>query len=66
MLINKKSIITFGLILCMLIPKYNLLSIPGYHQGIRFDDLFLMGGLIYILLQRKIYLHRFFSCLKIL
>ena len=57
MLINKKSIISFGLITCMLMPKINLIPIPGYHQGIRYDDLILLTGLIYILLQRKIFLN---------
>ncbi|SVE34822.1 uncharacterized protein METZ01_LOCUS487676, partial [marine metagenome] len=59
MLINKKSIISFGLITCMLMPKINLISVPGYTQGIRYDDLFLLAGLIYILLQRKIFFHAF-------
>ena len=59
MLINKKSIISFGLITCMLMPKINLIPVPGYHQGLRYDDLILLTGLIYILLQRKIFLHVF-------
>ena len=59
MLINKKSIISFGLITCMLMPKIDLIPVPGYHQGLRYDDLFLLTGLIYILLQRKISLHVF-------
>ena len=59
MLINKKSIISFGLITCMLMPKIDLIPVPGYHQGLRYDDLILLTGLIYILLQRKIFLHVF-------
>ncbi|SVB08692.1 uncharacterized protein METZ01_LOCUS161546, partial [marine metagenome] len=59
MLIKKKFIISFGLIACILMPKIDLISIPGFHQGIRYDDLFLLSGLIYILLQRKIFLHVF-------
>ena len=59
MLINKEFIISFGLIACMFMPKINLISFPGFHQGIRYDDLFLLCGLIYIILQRKIFLHVF-------
>ena len=57
MLINKKIIISFGLIVCILMPKIDLISVPGFHQGIRYDDLFLLTGLIYILQQRKKFLH---------
>ena len=57
MLINKKSIISFGLIACMLMPKIDFISVPGFQQGLRYDDLFLLTGLIYMLLQRKIFLH---------
>ena len=59
MLINKKSIISFCLIKCMLMPKIDLIPIPGYYQGLRYDDLILLTGFIYILLQRKIFLHVF-------
>ena len=59
MLINKKSIISFGLITSMLAPKIDLIPVSGYHQGIRYDDLFLLSGLIYIILQGKIFLHVF-------
>ena len=57
--INKTSIISFGLMLCILMPKLELFSIPGYHQGIRYDDLFLLIGIIYILLQKKIFIQIF-------
>ena len=40
-------------------PKLELFSIPGYYQGIRYDDLFLLIGIIYILLQKKIFIHIF-------
>lgn len=59
MLINKKFIISFGLIACMLMPKIDLIFVPGYYQGLRYDDFFLLIGLIYIILQRKIFLHVF-------
>ena len=59
MLINKKSIISFGLITCMLMPKIDIIPVTGFHQGLRYDDLILLTGLIYILLQRKIFLHVF-------
>ena len=57
--INKTSIISFGLMLCILMPKIELFSITGYRQGIRYDDLFLLIGIIYILLQKKIFIHIF-------
>ena len=57
--INKTSIISFGLMLCILMPKLELFSIPVYKQGIRYDDLFLLIGIIYILLQKKIFIHIF-------
>ncbi|SVD87050.1 uncharacterized protein METZ01_LOCUS439904, partial [marine metagenome] len=50
--INKTSIISFGLMLCILMPKLELFTIPGYKQSIRYDDLFLLTGIIYILLQK--------------
>ena len=59
MLIKKKFIISFGLIACILMPKIDLISVPGFHQGIRYDDLFLLFGLIYIITQGKIFLHVF-------
>ena len=59
MLIKKKSIISFGLIICFFLPKMGFISVPGFHQGIRYDDLFLLSGLIYIILQGKIFLHVF-------
>ena len=59
MLINKNSIISFGLITCMLMPKIDLIPVPGYYQGLRYDDFILLTGFIYILLQRKIFLHVF-------
>jgi hypothetical protein len=57
--INKTSIISFGLMLCILMPKFEPISIPGYAQGLRYDDLFLLIGIIYILLQKKIFIHIF-------
>ena len=59
MLINKKYLISFGLIICILLPKVEFISVQGFHQGIRYDDLFLLSGFIYIILQRKIFLHVF-------
>ena len=59
MLIKKKFIISFGLITCILMPKIDLIPVPGFYQGIRYDDLFLLSGFIYIILQGKIFLHVF-------
>jgi len=57
--ISKSSIISFGLLVCVLIPKLSLIPIPGFSQGIRYDDIFLLIGSIYICLQKKIYLKFF-------
>ena len=40
-------------------PKINLIPIPGFYQGIRYDDIFLLIGIIYILLQKRLSLHIF-------
>ena len=37
--------------------KISLISVPRFQQGLRYDDLFLLTGLIYILQQRKNFLH---------
>ena len=37
--------------------KISLISVPRFQQGLRYDDLFLLTGLIYILQQRKTILH---------
>ena len=37
--------------------KISLISVPRSQQGLRYDDLFLLTGLIYILQQRKNFLH---------
>ena len=49
----KSSIISYGLLLCVLMPKINLINLPGFYQGIRYDDLFLLLGIIYIVIQKK-------------
>ena len=59
MIVKKTHIISFGLILCLLMPKYNFIAIPGYQQGLRYDDIFLLIGLLYIILRKKINLYIF-------
>ena len=52
--IYKSSIISIGIFLCILMPKINIIQIPGFYQGLRYDDLFLLVGIIYILLHKQI------------
>ena len=52
--IYKSSIISFGILLCVLMPKINIIQLPGLYQGLRYDDFFLLVGIIYILLHKKI------------
>ena len=40
-------------------PKIDLISVPGFEQGLRYDDFFLLIGLIYIIQQGKIFFHTF-------
>ena len=40
MLINKKSIISFGLITCILMPKIEFISFPGFAQNVTIRDPF--------------------------
>ena len=37
--------------------KISLISVPRFQQGLRYDDLFLLTGLIYIHQQRETFLH---------
>jgi hypothetical protein len=53
------SIMMIGLTLMLLMPKINIINIPGYHQGLRFDDLFLLAGFIYICTTKKLNIHYF-------
>ena len=59
MIINKKHLVSFGLITCILVPKVNLISFDSFLQGIRLDDLILLFGFFYIILQNKLFLHTF-------
>jgi len=56
-MIKIRSIVSVGLMVCVLMPKFNLISIPGYIQGLRYDDIFLLIGVIYICLKNKIFLN---------
>ena len=62
--INKTSIISFGLMLCILMPKLELFSIPGYHQGIRYDDLFLLTGIDFAFVILIFNVNELLQCFK--
>ena len=55
---NKVTPFTLLLIpLLIVIPKVNLISIPGFWQGIRLEDIITFLILIYMILNSKNYCH---------
>ena len=46
MLLNKSNIIFFLMSLVLLIPKFDLIDFPGFHQGIRPEDILLLLALV--------------------
>jgi len=45
-------------------PKFGLISIPGYSQGIRYEDIFLICVVLYVVIKNKIRLS-YFPCNKL-
>ena len=52
--IKNSNILLFGLALCIFMPKINIINLPGSSQGIRYDDVFIMFGIIIISLKNKL------------
>ena len=53
------KILFYGLVICLFMPKIDIIKIPYFYQGIRYDDIFLLAGIIYILFTKKLYLSNF-------
>ena len=56
---NNRVLINFGIFICLLLPKFNIVNIKGFAQGIRYDDIFLLFCLIIIIINNKLALSIF-------
>ena len=54
-----KILFSIGVFLCLIMPKYDIIDISGFYQGIRYDDLFLLFGIIILLNKNKLPLYIF-------
>ena len=56
---NIRVIFTFGIFVCLISPKFDIINIEGFAQGIRYDDLFLLLCLLWLIIRNNFTLNIF-------
>ncbi|SVD26167.1 uncharacterized protein METZ01_LOCUS379021, partial [marine metagenome] len=59
MVITERTIFATGIFICLIMPKFDLIEISGFAQGIRYDDLFLLFSFLWLFTNNKLSLSIF-------